>query len=110
MTEQNAEYVLTRAHTRLTDRDGHPVYIATMGERRLKVVVVPGTAPPLIITVPVKVNLPSISEASSMNAVSSPVSLPFVLPLLFHIMGGACLLHGDPVTGGRCRAWPRGAR
>lgn len=51
ITEQEIEYTLGHAHTRFTDPDGNPVFIASIGERRLKVVTARGATPTRVITV-----------------------------------------------------------
>src|SRR5689334_14604128 len=61
---------------------------------------------PLIITVPVNVYLPSISDASSMNALSSPVPFAPFFPLLFHI-GGAAFRWGRRGGSPRNQSSPR---
>jgi len=50
ISEAEAEEVLSRYHTRYTDRRGNAIYVGHPAGRRVKVVVARGSDPPLIIT------------------------------------------------------------
>lgn len=50
ITASEVEEVLEAFHTHYTDRKGSDIYVGRPGGRRVKVVVVAGSAPPLIIT------------------------------------------------------------
>jgi len=51
ISEDEVEAVIGNADTRYTDPDGNPCYVRTISGRRLKVVVEPGSNPPVVITV-----------------------------------------------------------
>jgi len=50
-SEDEVEAVIGNADARYTDPDGNPCYVRTISGRRLKVVIEPGSNPPVVITV-----------------------------------------------------------
>jgi hypothetical protein len=50
ISETEVEEVLQHYHTHYKDRHGNDIYVGHLGSRRVKVVVVKHSEPPLIIT------------------------------------------------------------